>query len=263
MKTRRRRSVSLKYGAGPSIELKDLPTEFSKLTPKEKIKGRKVAIHLTTPEGPYTYQVMLKHNRLSFLNNDQKECIVLDIKSAIELMDYYHKVSITSCPRIPHNMFFYFLKQLGLVYGRDITLLDVSKKAIEHSDCVVAAPVFALAGYRTFYQRHGFQNEGFDDFVRQIQKMPFSEFQVAGRLQMRKDELSNHLKWLADRKLNQDLSTEVISKAVVDECKGNSKKKETNTRQAAWLANQIGLAVNRINLDFKYPSYSRRWVLKV
>jgi hypothetical protein len=251
-------------------KLEETQIEFKNIR-KEMLRsgsGRKVSIEFpSTPFGPYTFHVTLTRENIMFKNERDHNCIVINMEpsSHIELEYYYYNVPMNECPHVPHNLFFYFLTQLGILFKMNISLTDVSTKSIPKSDCVVKAAVFAIAGYQTFYQRFGFVNENFDEFVRYIQRMSFHEFLVVGRVELGRPEYSNILRWLRENQLDEDTTMKVVCKTVVEECKNNEKKNETkSTEFVAWFATFIAGTERTMNLKRYTPiDYTSNWLLKL
>lgn len=269
----KRRRTSPVEAAGPAqeagprpenvIDFENIPAELVRLSPREKIVGRRVSIPMSTPFGQFTYHLTLKntkHATLIFENETRDHCIEIEINPLyIELVYYYYNVPINECPRIPHDFFFYFLKQLGILYRKDIQLTDVSKKTTEGSDCVIESNVFAFAGYPTFYQRYQFVNENFGDFVRFVQSMSWLQFCQTAHISIARDQYPKLLKWFGAHQMDEHSNMEMISKQMVDECKSSKK----DNKLMAWLAGLIASGGAAINSSRPYPNYyTRLWTLK-
>ena len=126
----------------------------------------------------YTFHVTLGPDEILFQTDSHTEdCIKIQIQDhLIYLASYYYGTDIQRCPHIPHDVFFKLLEKIGVLYNLDVTLLDASTKQIEHTDCKLAAPIFSLSGKPTFYERFGFVNEEYTEFIKEIQPMPFAVF---------------------------------------------------------------------------------------
>ena len=102
----------------------------------------------------------------SLLNSDGEKCIKIEIdEDEVYLADYYFITKLSECPKIRHETFFHFLKQLGNLYGKPVTLYDLSTKSFEFTKCRINSTIFALAGRPTFYERFGFQNADFRERI--------------------------------------------------------------------------------------------------
>jgi hypothetical protein len=214
----------------------------------------------------YTFHLTLGPDEILFQNNSRTEnCIEIMILEDIELLNYYYYYNnLQRCPYIPHAVFFKFIKQLGIVYNKDVTLTDLSSKQIEHTDCNISAIVFSMSGLQTFYQRFGFVNEDYDAFIKETKQMSFAVFmKKAGH-----DE--NHeqmLRILRAMGLNGQSTMRHIAKTIVSKCKKTSVRKSrqlkstrssfsrktssyatASTEDIAKLASVIELSFNRMVL---------------
>jgi hypothetical protein len=196
----------------------------------------------------HTYHAVLVPNKILFKNDQNKVCIQIEVHShSVELEYYYFKTPMDQCPHLPHDRFFRFLKRLGAIYDADVTLFDVSKKKVEHSECVIPASVFAFAGYRTFYQRYGFESPDFDEYVKYIQRMTFLKFNNQLDIEESDVQYKEAVRLLEKKKLDKRSTIQKISKVLVDHCKGNTAAHKKSTEEEAWLISYIADLEKEIN----------------
>ncbi len=196
----------------------------------------------------YTYHVVLVPGKILFKNEQNRVCIQIEVHSnSVDLEYYYFKTPMDQCPHLPHDRFFRFLKRLGAIYKADVTLFDVSKKKVEHSECVIPASVYAFAGYRTFYQRYGFENPDFDEYVKYIQKMTFLAFNRKMDIPDSDGEYQEALRWLEENKMTKRATLRQITKVLVDHCKGNTATHKKPTQKEAWMIAYIADIEKEIN----------------
>jgi len=122
-------------------------------------------------------KLKVSQDQINFLTEDkQSSCINLVIEDdSIYLDSYYFYTEIENCPHVPHALFFSFLKRLTQIYARPATLVDLSQKSLDYTYCQIRAAVFSLAGYPTFYERFGFQNDQYKETIRQLQPLPLGD----------------------------------------------------------------------------------------
>jgi hypothetical protein len=122
-------------------------------------------------------KVKVSQDQIDFLTEDKhSSCINLVIEpDSIYLDSYYFYTEMEKCPHVPHAVFFSFLKRLTQIYNRPATLVDLSRKSLDHTYCEIRATVFSLAGYPTFYERFGFKNDQYKETIRQLQPLPLGD----------------------------------------------------------------------------------------
>lgn len=126
-------------------------------------------------DGPELYRIEIVHHNgtiyLSFLNSEGKECIGIDYydNNTLTLGNYYFNTPI-DCVRVPNDWFFIeFLTPLAKALGANrIILNDASSKKFE--SCTVPMIFFVLSGKLSFYNRYGFRNKVFEDYVEKLKK---------------------------------------------------------------------------------------------
>ena len=181
----------------------------------------------------YTFHVTLGPDEILFQTDSHTEdCIKIQIQDhLIYLASYYYGTDIQRCPHIPHDVFFKLLEKIGVLYNLDVTLLDASTKQIEHTDCKLAAPIFSLSGKPTFYERFGFVNEEYTEFIKEIQPMPFAVF-VKRAGQKQDETYVKMVRVLRSMYLNEQSTMRHIAKTIVTKCKKTSVRKSRQVKSS-------------------------------
>jgi hypothetical protein len=220
----------------------------------------------------YEFHMLLGPNLIIFRNEFlQEDCISIEIHSdSVHLNNYYYESKIKTCPPIPHARFFKFLKKLGVFYNLDVTLYDASTKRFDHTPCIIDPIVFSLAGFPTFYERYGFVNEGYTEFMEKTKKMTFK--QLALQAEIDYASAGHHLQLLY---LNEHKKLSHIARTILNMCKKTSASRSRyfkssrvrsgftrktssysfsmkSTHSAEWLADFITRCVETINDDEKF-----------
>ena len=152
------------------------PEDLPELTRKEAKVNREFIVDYAD----HKYRIKVEGNKILFMDNYKTEipCITIEVKThQVDLSYYYLRRNIRKdCPPLDHKLFFKFLRKLGEVYDRPVTLLDLSSQNLENTDCIIEGTIFSLAGKPTFYERFGFRNQTYTDQIKRLQTMTVEEF---------------------------------------------------------------------------------------
>jgi hypothetical protein len=206
-------------GATERITPEDLPA----LTEK----GANVNRAFIVAYAGHDYNVKVKPGKIMFLDNDKTEtpCIQIDIyEQEVHLSYYYLQRKIrTDCPLLDHKLFFKFLRKLGEVYERSVTLDDYSRHDYENTFCMVYGYLFSLAGKPTFYERFGFRNPTYTKEIKTVQKMTLTELMDAKRTLRRSNRLDPTLpkakRAIESFGMTMDSTVKELASFLIQECK--------------------------------------------
>ena len=136
-------------------------------------------------------------------------------KNEIDLGLYYLNEGCSGKLIMPHETFFSVLDMIGRKLNvHEIHLQDASYKDLKI--CKLPVYIFALAGYKTFYERYGFENPAFDEHINRISMLPLSEFLIERtmRTKSRVDSILNDF-----APYTKDTPVYVVARYIVDTCK--------------------------------------------
>lgn len=199
----------------------------------------------------YEYSLLLQQNKIWFYDHSQAKIsnenacieIVIDLfwlSDGIYLDSYYFHKAIGTCPPIPHDRFFRLLKAIARVYDKNnVYLIDQSSKTFDHTDCRLSKDVFKLAGEPTFYERYGFVNKSYQDFMTYLRAMTFDEcvhkFTLLRHVSTFRGHEEYHkiLKTLQKANLNGKSTLQEIAAYVVRNCKQKSRHNTEHSRRSS------------------------------
>jgi hypothetical protein len=188
-------------------------------TSGEMFKDGENARHLRLLFGGHVYEIRVEKNTISFPG-----CIDIDIDPyAVYLRNYYLGGAIRHCPKIPHEIFFALLKELGNVYQKEVSLVDMSSKTFDNTNCGrIYSEIFALAGLRTFYERFGFENGTFSERIERLQTMTLEEL-LSYRNKRHSERLDKErikaVRLLSHFGMDLSITVESFAAFLVDACK--------------------------------------------
>ncbi len=131
-------------------------------------------------------------------------------------LNYYYYWRQCRIPLImPHKTFFQFLDLVALKLKAKITLSDASSKDFKW--CQLPFYIFALAGDRTFYEQHGFENDLFNTHISKIRNLTlldFVKYKESSKLKL------HELLPQYGPKYTEATTVQEVAKFIVDTCKG-------------------------------------------
>ena len=96
------------------------------------------------------------------------------------LSSYYYLAGKDKCPPIPDTLFFKWLDAVSSTLDKEVVLMDSSTKQLkDHPNCKISHFILALAKGKTFYNRFGFTNDLFQEFLEEFQPKKLAEFDSA------------------------------------------------------------------------------------
>ena len=188
---------------------------------------------------------------VDILNKSGETCIGFTYyhTNTIYLSNYYHTTPIHTCDKMDHKWFFEsFLKSLcKSLKVITVTLTDLSKKTF--TSCYkVPNCIFAFAK-DSFYQKFGFENKQFQDYIEKNKNLTFGQF-ILNHATM-DDVYFLYTTFLNDVPLS-DMKMHVICRNILDSCK-------IGKGQILQYKDHI------ITMIEKYvpPHLSREWILTI
>jgi hypothetical protein len=192
------------------------------------------------------FTLLIENKRTVYIRflSHRKECITLEYvpsERTMELESYYYNTKKIECIGFSHDWFFnVFLKPLCEKLNVErITLVDGSLKSFKM--CDVTSGIFAYAKGKTFYQRYGFENKKFTDFIENTRELTMREYmeQVGTKIKINVTEFQD----LLDLYDLNEVKMRDLCKFLIDECN------ETN---------RFSLEHSRILMEFieKFISFS-------
>ena len=156
---------------------------------------------------------------IDILNKSGEICVGFTYYSStntIYLSNYYHTTPIHTCDKMDHKWFFktFLLSLCKCLKVNTVTLTDLSKKTF--TECFkVPNCIFAFAK-ETFYQKFGFENKQFQDYIEKNKNLTFGQF-ILNNASM-DDVYFLYTTFLNDVSLS-DMKMHVICKNILDSCK--------------------------------------------
>lgn len=159
----------------------------------------------------------------------------------------------------------------------------MSTKSFDHTGCRLSKDVFKIAGEPSFYERFGFVNESYQDFMNYLRSMQFEE--CIRQLSLRTNEYYHAaLKVLArTHNLNKKSTLQEIAAYVVRNCKQKSRHNTEYSRRSSksmvktrkfsqsketffeeWVSSMMTFLTQKMKEKWKKHNYiNPAWTLKV
>ena len=184
----------------------------------------------------------------SYTEGDPTEGDPKGSENEINLNYYYWRQECRIPLIMPHKTFFQFLDLVALKLKAKITLSDASSKDFKW--CRLPFYIFALAGDRTFYEQHGFENDLFNTHISKIRNLTlldFVKYKESSRLKL--PELLPQYGPI----YTEATTVQEVAKFIVDTCKGAFKSNYSTIPKDAKYNIDEAKRLQRL-IEISYPN---------